>query len=195
MLQYFHGKLDVFTLKDLEKDCAKETGITTNTIKDTLQALVDDALVETDRIGPSAYFWSFPSKASVTRKRTAETQRALVKELSAKRRQLESSVQAAAETRRGLGDDPDSREAQRNELVSLRATGTQYAQELKSYATTDPELVHEQQRKAAIARTAANRWTDNVYAIKSWSKKKFNMDTATIDRCFQIPPDLDYVPQ
>ena len=33
-------------------------------VKDVLQSLVDDALVDTDRIGTSNYFWSFPSKAA-----------------------------------------------------------------------------------------------------------------------------------
>lgn len=33
-------------------------------VKDVLQSLVDDAMVEQDKIGTSNYFWSFPSKAT-----------------------------------------------------------------------------------------------------------------------------------
>ena len=33
-------------------------------VKDVLQSLVDDAMVDSDRIGTSNYFWAFPSKAS-----------------------------------------------------------------------------------------------------------------------------------
>ena len=32
-------------------------------VKDILQSLVDDSLVDSDRIGTSNYFWAFPSKA------------------------------------------------------------------------------------------------------------------------------------
>ena len=32
-------------------------------VKDVLQSLVDDGLVDSDRIGTSNYFWAFPSKA------------------------------------------------------------------------------------------------------------------------------------
>lgn len=32
-------------------------------VKDVLQSLVDDNLVDSERIGTSNYFWSFPSKA------------------------------------------------------------------------------------------------------------------------------------
>ena len=33
-------------------------------VKDVLQSLVDDGMVDSDRIGTSNYFWAFPSKAS-----------------------------------------------------------------------------------------------------------------------------------
>lgn len=32
-------------------------------VKDVLQSLVDDAMVDTERIGTSNYFWAYPSKA------------------------------------------------------------------------------------------------------------------------------------
>lgn len=34
------------------------------TVKEILQSLVDDGLVDTDKIGTCVYFWAFPSKAS-----------------------------------------------------------------------------------------------------------------------------------
>lgn len=33
-------------------------------VKDVVQSLVDDSLIDTERIGTSNYFWSFPSKAA-----------------------------------------------------------------------------------------------------------------------------------
>jgi len=42
----------------------REKGITSMSVKEILQSLVDDALVDTERIGTSNYFWAFPSKAS-----------------------------------------------------------------------------------------------------------------------------------
>lgn len=32
-------------------------------VKEVLQSLVDDNLVDTDKIGTSIYFWAYPSKA------------------------------------------------------------------------------------------------------------------------------------
>lgn len=33
-------------------------------VKEILTSLVDDGMVDTDKIGTSVYFWAFPSKAS-----------------------------------------------------------------------------------------------------------------------------------
>lgn len=41
-------------------------------VKEILQSLVDDGMVDTDRIGTSNYFWAFPSKALHARKRKLE---------------------------------------------------------------------------------------------------------------------------
>ena len=55
---------DFFQLKELEKLCQREKGITSMSVKDILTSLVDDDMVDTDKIGTSVYFWAFPSKAS-----------------------------------------------------------------------------------------------------------------------------------
>ena len=54
---------DVFLLKDLEKFVPKEKGLPFQTVKEILNSLVGDDLVDTDKIGTSTYFWAFPSKA------------------------------------------------------------------------------------------------------------------------------------
>ncbi|CAG0897536.1 unnamed protein product [Cyprideis torosa] len=60
MLSIFHDSKDVFTLKDIERIAPKEKGITSQSVKDVLQSLVDDGMVISDLIGSSSYFWSFP---------------------------------------------------------------------------------------------------------------------------------------
>uniref|UniRef100_A0A663LNF4 Meiotic nuclear divisions 1 n=1 Tax=Athene cunicularia TaxID=194338 RepID=A0A663LNF4_ATHCN len=72
MMEIFFETKDVFQLKDLEKIAPKEKGITSVSVKEILQSLVDDGMVDTDRIGTSNYFWAFPSKALHARKRKLE---------------------------------------------------------------------------------------------------------------------------
>jgi hypothetical protein len=49
-----------FFSQELEKIAPKEKGITEQSVKDVVQSLVDDGLVDTDKIGTSVYFWAFP---------------------------------------------------------------------------------------------------------------------------------------
>lgn len=42
-------------------------------------------------------------------------------------------------------------------------------------------------------RDAANRWTDNIFCIRSWVKNKFNMEEKVLNKHFGIPDDLDYL--
>lgn len=68
MMELFYEKKDFFQLKELEKIAPKEKGIVQGSVKDVVQSLVDDGMVDTDKIGTSVYFWAFPSKASNTKK-------------------------------------------------------------------------------------------------------------------------------
>lgn len=42
------------------------------TVKEVLQSLVDDNMVDCERVGTSNYYWAFPSKALHARKRKLE---------------------------------------------------------------------------------------------------------------------------
>ena len=49
---------------------APKKGVIVQSVKEVLQALVDDSLVHQDKIGISNFFWSFPSEAAVKVLRT-----------------------------------------------------------------------------------------------------------------------------
>lgn len=36
-------------------------------------------------------------------------------------------------------------------------------------------------------------FTDNIFSIKSWAKRKFGFEESRIDKGFGIPEDLDYI--
>ena len=63
LCSFFWLQKDFFQLKELERQCQKEKGITSMSVKEILTSLVDDGMVDTDKIGTSVYFWAFPSKA------------------------------------------------------------------------------------------------------------------------------------
>ena len=44
---------------------------------------------------------------------------------------------------------------------------------LKEFSENDPAVLEEKAKEASVALDAANRWTDNIFSIQSWIKKKF----------------------
>ncbi|XP_056658756.1 meiotic nuclear division protein 1 homolog isoform X2 [Monodelphis domestica] len=189
MMEIFFETKDVFQLKDMEKIAPKEKGITAMSVKEVLQSLVDDGMVDSERIGTSNYFWAFPSKALHAKKRKLETLSAQFSEGNQKKENLQQSINQAKIGRQ----DTEERTVLSKELTSLRQRKEQLKAELEKYKECDPDVVEEIRQANKVAKEAANRWTDNIFAIKSWAKKKFGFEESKIDKNFGIPEDFDYI--
>ncbi|KAM9381784.1 meiotic nuclear division protein 1 homolog [Phaethornis superciliosus] len=189
MMEIFFETKDVFQLKDIEKIAPKEKGITSMSVKEILQSLVDDGMVDTDRIGTSNYFWAFPSKALHARKRKLEELESQVAESSQKKEALQKSIEKSKIGR----EDTKERTALIKELAALQHKKEQLKAEIDKYRECDPDVVEEMRQTNKIAKEAANRWTDNIFSIKSWAKRKFGFEESRIDKSFGIPEDLDYI--
>uniref|UniRef100_A0A8B9HFS2 Meiotic nuclear division protein 1 homolog n=1 Tax=Astyanax mexicanus TaxID=7994 RepID=A0A8B9HFS2_ASTMX len=133
-------------------------------VKEVLQSLVDDNMVDSERVGTSNYYWAFPSKALHARKHRLEDL-----EKQKERATLQKELQSLKEQRE-----------------SLRA-------EVEKYKECDPEVVEEMRKENITAKEAVARWTDNVFSIKSWAKKKFSFEDSRLDKAFGIPEDFDYL--
>ncbi|XP_059820777.1 meiotic nuclear division protein 1 homolog isoform X3 [Hypanus sabinus] len=189
MMEIFFETKDVFQLKDLEKIAPKEKGITSVSVKEVLQSLVDDAMVDTDRIGTSNYFWAFPSKGLHVRNQKLEKLKRQLFEGTERKQSLHLCIEKAKVGRQNT----ENREALSKELEELQQERNQLKVELEKYKECDPEVVEEIRQLNKIAKVAANRWTDNIFTIKSWAKKKFGFQQNQIDKTFGIPEDFDYV--
>jgi len=190
MMEIFYESKDVFLLKDIEKVAPKSKGITSMSVKDVLTSLVDDGLVDTDKIGTSVYFWAFPSKASQARKRKLENSEQKLVELKEKHANLESEA-AAAEKGRESSDD---RLLLLSKLEEEKKAEKQLLSRLQEFSENDPAVLEEMAKEASVALDAANRWTDNIFSIQSWIKKKFpSIEQSKMCSQFGIPDDLDYI--
>lgn len=93
MLQLFYERGECFQLKELEKVAPKEKGIVAASVKEVLQNLVENGLVDTDKIGTSIYFWAFPSKAITARKREMEDLQKKTEEIEKKIKLIEDTIE------------------------------------------------------------------------------------------------------
>ncbi|KAF9648572.1 meiotic nuclear division protein 1 [Thelephora ganbajun] len=139
-------------------------GIVSQSVKEVVQSLVDDGLVQYDKIGSSNFFWSFPSQQGAlvqTKLNTAqEMQRGLREQLT----ELRAAI--AAEK----ADRPESveRNSTLEKLSGLKKDLEGMEEELQNYGACDPVKIQEKKRAVVLAKEAAIRWTDNYSCLKGY---------------------------
>lgn len=79
------------------------------------------------------------------------------------------------------------------ELTQKEKLCKELEQELERYRECDPEVLENLQKETLMSKEGANRWTDNVFTIKSWCERKFGLEKKMIDKSFGIPEDFDNV--
>ncbi|KAK4021967.1 hypothetical protein OUZ56_007454 [Daphnia magna] len=189
MMEIFYEKKDFFQLKELEKIAPKEKGIVQGTVKDVLQSLVDDGMVDTDKIGTSVYFWAFPSKATNTKK-----QKLMQLENSTQEaKKLRADVEAKLAKKKTGQQDEEKREKLQVELKKAQEKNTALKSSLKEFHELDPDELEKLKSESQVSLEAANRWTDNIFAVKSWCKSKFFIEENQLNKAFGIPDELDYL--
>lgn len=183
MLQIFYEKKEFFQLKELEKIAPKEKGITEQSVKDVVQGLVDDGLVDTDKIGTSVYFWAFPSKAKHIKTKQLESMTEKLNDINNKLKISMENVIAAK-----TGREPTE---ERNEVLKkvaeLKAEEESLQKEIKEY-----EMWEKMKNESEIAKKAVERWADNLMCVQSFCQNKFGLDLQTMDKYFGISAHMDF---
>lgn len=187
--EYLLEKKDFFQLKDLEKHVPKATGIIVQSVKEVLQSLVDDRLVQGEKIGISNYYWSFPSTAMKTRTSVISGLEGEISRLSEARKRFESQIEECQAARQ----DTNERQEMLDKYQQLEQRHAELAGKLELHRANDPKLLEAKRVAAKEAQTAANRWTDNVFTLQSYCASTFNIDRGTFNEQFGIPEELDYV--
>ncbi|KAG7153966.1 meiotic nuclear division protein 1 homolog [Homarus americanus] len=189
MMELFYEKKEFFQLKELEKLGPKEKGVIAQAVKDVVQSLVDDAMVDTDKIGTCVYFWAFPSKALSTRKRKIDN---LNSRLEDTNKRLKTALSKLEQAKVGREESEDRGEILER-MSQLETTKDQLVKDIQKYHDCDPEVLNQMKAETQIAQVACNRWTDNIFAIKSWCKNKFFIEEEVLNKQFNIPGELDYI--
>ncbi|CAM9762536.1 unnamed protein product [Laminaria digitata] len=188
ILNIYHGTKSIFSLKEIEKAASKQ-GVVSQTVKDVNQSLVDDGLVDMDKIGPSNFFWSFPSKAVVNRQNLVD---------SLKRDIAKAEDTTAVNKRKiaGLVEERADTEERRQKLQRLqdnRQRLKQLESEYEILKENDPAELKKVTSAAEVCKDGVNRWTDNTWSIKGWMVKTRGMSGADVDKYLQIKADFDHV--
>lgn len=176
-------------MRELEKQLPKATGVISQSVKDVVQSLVDDRLVTCEKIGASNFFWSFPSTALQQRENTKRTLTDEIDRLQESRGKMERQTEEALATRQET-EERMQLLAKMGELEAMRTTAMG---KLEMHRANDPKLFAAKKEATAMAKAAANRWTDNIFLLQSYCANNFSLARSDFNAQFSIPEDLDNI--
>eukprot|EP00035_Acanthoeca_spectabilis_P030020 m.7377 g.7377 ORF g.7377 m.7377 type:complete len:207 (+) comp3956_c0_seq1:37-657(+) len=191
LLNFFYTTKQVWTKKDVDKLASKETGIASMIIGDILKELTDDGLVDTDKIGSANYYWAFPSKGLQIKKNELAKLESDLAEATSQKRKYSAAIEELEKER----DPTPARETGIQNLKRLRTEASHLSKELQSLADIDPVVIAKKEAQIKVAKEAANRWTDNVFAARQWCLDKMGGSTTEeqFNQQMGIPQDLDFI--
>mmetsp|Transcript_24232 Transcript_24232/g.43087 ORF Transcript_24232/g.43087 Transcript_24232/m.43087 type:complete len:206 (-) Transcript_24232:19-636(-) len=187
ILKIFYESKEVFQLKEIEKIGAK-AGVVLQTVKDVVQSLIDDNLIETDKIGIGNFLWALPSKGAQSRAAKLSQLEETFQHLKTERKMLLTQIEEAEETK--------EEEVGRTELLEqyeqLKEQVRLQAAALEVLRKNDPRCLKEAADEAEEACRVANVWTENIWQAKSFMMSKgVGYSSSELDKHLGIPPDLD----
>ena len=156
---------------------------------DVNQALIDDGLVDKEKIGGSNFFWSFPGKKDRMLQLQHEQTLQSIEALKLKVNEANARL---SDAKRGREDDNGERPKKLAKLAELKAERTKLEAELAVLKENDPQALADLEKELNLCKEAANRWTDNIFACKSYLVKKRGMSSKEAERIIGITSTFDY---
>lgn len=139
------------------------------------QALIDDRLVLTDKIGSGNFFWSFPAKAYLDQLAQKEY---WTEAHTTSLQNIEKIKSDIAEERvYRNGSDRDKKMKQLQQLLQEEKNLNQRLEELKG---SDPEEIQRVEQATKRCKVGADVWTENIFTIKSFLTRKKGMNSKEV---------------
>ena len=189
IMEIFSEKQEFFQLKEIEVLAKKEKGLNPMQVKDLVQSLVDDDMIDVEKVGISTYYWAFKSKLASQKKFKLDSMKENLRGLEVKEQELRSKLESSKVGR----EESDEKDNILKEIAEQAQKLASVQKELEELKDSDPSLWEEKEEEIKLALSGANRWTDNIFSLVSWCKSKFNMEEKKLNDAFGIPEDLDYV--
>lgn len=159
--------------------------------------MVDDGLVDKEKIGGSNYFWSFPAKQDrqnqIKHQETLELIEKLRQEITQKEFQLHEAKRGREDstTTTTGSEEQESRSDKLLRLSQLRQKRQEMTMELEKLQENDPAKLEDLEKELKLVTEAAHRWTDNIFNCQSYLVKKRGMDKKEANKILQITSAFD----
>lgn len=179
-----------FNIKELEKMGAS-VGISGMNFKSELQAMLDDDLLVTDKIGNGNFYWKLPSEAANAQAQKLKNAAAMKATLLARKEELTRTTETKKEESKG----ESGREELVQRLSELEELVYAKRKEIETYANSDPTALQAMKDAAVIGYDSAVRWTDNIWCLESYMRSQFEGRHSELKQYFKengYTDDFDY---
>ncbi|KAL4500366.1 hypothetical protein ABPG72_003317 [Tetrahymena utriculariae] len=213
ILEIFFETRDIFNKDEIEKEAKKKRINNPQDVQDILKVLVQDNLINKDKVGIGSFFWSFPNEKKEEMVKVINNLDE--KMISCNQKILETESKILTEQSLRISDDRDDILSQHQ---SLKKIVEQKLKQVNLLKRNDPKRVQEmsnfsdslqnskvitnyltlnmQENKIEQYRTLANLWGDNIEALLSFLKKRFYMnaqDLKNYKEVFEIDQEIEYI--
>eukprot|EP00917_Polyrhabdina_sp_WS-2016_P021855 GHVP01047366.1.p1 GENE.GHVP01047366.1~~GHVP01047366.1.p1 ORF type:complete len:209 (-),score=46.45 GHVP01047366.1:1034-1660(-) len=182
-------KGEFFIFKEIEKP-ASSCGIVPQTTKQVLQALVDDNLVYSDKVGTQNVFWALKSTETSKLENDEKNFRNKLAALRVEISNLDELVQAHENL------DPmviKERARLRESWEEIKKTLVESNAEIEKLELTGPNYVKKLERDVEYARNGISRWTDNLSILRSWVKSRTGLKESELNAQWGIAEDFEEI--
>lgn len=179
---------EIYSNKTIEA-LSKPTGISAMIIKQVLMELVNEDLVDSEKIGTSTYYWCFASKRS----QTVLSQKSKLEEgIQQMKKEIQSLEKDIAGLQSGR-EESEERTLLLQRQADLQAKIKEQRERFKQLSKNDPEVAQRLKDFTKTAIEQANLWTDNVLGLKKHLVEKYGMDPKLVSNQLGITADFDYL--
>jgi len=155
------------TMQEIEKRGDKEYQIVPSAIKPLVEQMIALGDIDMDRLGSGNFFWSLASKAARAKQREIAKIKQELQALKAPR-ELQQEVTRLTSERQTSAE----RTEKLRQLNSLRSRKRKLDQSSSQITQSDLEHAAKKLKSGiSVAKTAANRWTENVEILIQYFKK------------------------
>ena len=167
LLKLFKGSGSFFHYKDIEKHCTQNK-ISFMLVKDLLNGITADNLLETEKIGSSSFYWSLPNRVYDAKKKQLEREKTNIENTKNEIENLKQKI----EENKAIRVDNDERKKNLEELAELENQKKEYLKILKDFESKDPEKYEKYINTTKCMGQLNDFWVDNIYTIEQWMRIK-----------------------
>eukprot|EP00833_Pecoramyces_ruminatium_P015561 jgi/Orpsp1_1/1189593/evm.model.d7180000073110.1 len=135
----FHESKDFYQLKELERQAPKLKGVVSQSVKEVIDSLVADSLINCEKIGTSNYYWSFPGTSKIQKEEKIKQLKKEIKEQEKLQKELENKIEKASNERVPSENREHNLELLKKELEKNEKLKT----EIKKYEDCDPVVIEQ----------------------------------------------------